>query len=145
MKNKMLAFGLALILGALILSGCVAGAADDLVGSEWVLLSLNGNSLIEDTDITLYFEEELLGGSAGCNGYGGGRDSGKYVATDKGSLTIPQLAVTVMFCSEPEGIMEQEEAYIHALHNAATYQVIEDRLEIADADGETTLVFARKE
>jgi heat shock protein HslJ len=141
----MLAFGLALILGALILSGCVPGAADDLVGSEWVLLSLNGNSLIEDTDITLYFEEELLGGSAGCNGYGGGRDSGRYVATDKGTLTIPQLAVTVMFCSEPEGIMEQEEAYIRALHDAATYQVIEGRLEIADANGETTLVFAPKE
>jgi hypothetical protein len=29
------------------------------------------------------------------------------------------------------------------LHNAATYRVTDDRLDIEDADGETTLVFAR--
>ena len=51
------------------------GAAD-LVGTEWVLISLNGNSLIEDTEITLNFEKEFLGGFMGCNGYGGGPDSG---------------------------------------------------------------------
>jgi heat shock protein HslJ len=145
MKRKAFAFGLALILGALILSGCGPGAADDLVGSEWVLLSLNDNGLIENTSITLSFEEKSLGGSAGCNSYSGGRDSGKYVATDEGLLTIPPLAVTEMFCSEPEGVMEQEEAYIRALHDAATYQVIEGRLEIAGANGQTTLVFAPKE
>ena len=116
----------------------------DLDGTEWVLTSLNGESLIEDTEITLYFEEALLGGSMTCNGYGGGRDSGKYIATDDGSLTIPMIAVTLQLCSEPEGIMEQEAAYIEALRSAAAYRVVDDRLEIANAAGETTLVFARK-
>jgi heat shock protein HslJ len=41
--------------------------------------------------------------------------------------------------------MEQEKAYIEALQNAATYQVIDDRLEIGDASSETMLVFLRNE
>jgi len=116
-----------------------------LLDTEWVLNSLNGSSLIEGTRITLNLDKEFLSGFAGCNLYGGGRDSGKYMATDEGTLTIPQLAVTAMLCSGPEGVMEQEDAYIEALHNAAAYRVMDDRLEIDNAAGETTLVFARKE
>jgi hypothetical protein len=40
--------------------------------------------------------------------------------------------------------MEQEAAYIEALRGAARYQVVEGRLEILDASGATTLVFAAK-
>lgn len=122
------------------------GAPADLDSAEWVLTSLNGESLIEDTEITLNFKIEFLGGFMGCNGYGGGPDSGKYTATDDGTLTIPhEIAVTVQLCSEPKGIMEQEAAYIEALRSAAAYRVVDDRLEIANAAGETTLVFAWKE
>jgi heat shock protein HslJ len=122
------------------------GTTADLVGSEWVLVSLHGESLIEGTEINLVFEEAYLGGAMTCNGYGGGRDSGKYTAIGDGSLTIPhEIAVTLQLCSEPEGIMEQEAAYIEALRNAAAYRVIDDRLEIASAAGETILVFAREE
>ena len=49
-----------------------SGEATPLAGTEWVLTSLNGESLIEDTEINLYFEEAFLGGSMTCNGYGGG-------------------------------------------------------------------------
>jgi heat shock protein HslJ len=120
--------------------------APDLAGTEWVLTSLNGESLIEGTEITLFFEETFLGGSMTCNGYGGGPDSGKYVARDDGTLDILRpLAVTVQLCSSPEGIMEQEAAYIEALLSAATYRVIVDRLEISNAAGETSLVFGPEE
>jgi hypothetical protein len=79
-----------------------------------------------------------------CIGYGGGPDSGRYTAGGDGSLTVVQpLAVTLQLCSEPEGIMEQEEAYISELTGAAAYWVIDDRMEIADASGATTLIFAR--
>lgn len=121
------------------------GTSPDLVGTEWTLTSLNGSSLIEDTEITLFFKEAYLGGTMTCNQYGGGPDSGKYTATDDGKLAIPQLAVTVQLCAEPEGIMEQEAAYIEALHDAATYRVTDDRLEIADTSGRTTLVFEPKQ
>ena len=121
------------------------GALPGLVGTKWTLTSLDGSTLIEDTEITLYFEETHLGGAMTCNGYSGGRDSGKYTATNDGTLKIPQLAVTVQLCSSPKGIMEQEKAYIEALHNAATYRVIEERLEIADASGKVMLVYTRTE
>jgi heat shock protein HslJ len=117
----------------------------DLVDTQWVLVSLNGESPIEGTEITLNFEKEFLGGGMGCNGYGGGPDSGKYIATDDGTLTIPDiLAVTVQLCSTPEGIMEQEAAYIEALRSATSYRVLDDRLEIDNAAGERILVFTRK-
>jgi heat shock protein HslJ len=121
------------------------GTPSVLDGTEWVLTSLNGSSLIEGTNITLNFADGILGGFAGCNAYGGGRDSGKYVATDEGTLTIPQMAVTLQLCQTPEGVMEQEAAYIEALQIAVAYRVMGDRLEIKDAEGRTTLVFTRKE
>lgn len=152
MRYKTFASRLAFILCTLILSGCGSGGearqpgtSTGLAGTEWVLTSLHGNALIEDTEITLTFEETYLGGSMTCNGYGGGRDSGRYVATPEGTLEVPLLAVTVQLCSEPVGIMEQEKAYVEALQGAATYRVVGDRLEIANASQETTLVFARQE
>ena len=120
--------------------------AADFVGTGWVLTSLKGEALIEDTSITLHFEEAFLGGSMTCNGYGGGPDSGNYAVGSDGSFTVVQpLAVTVQLCSEPEGIMEQETAYISALQSAGAYRLIDNRLEIKDATGVTALVFAREE
>ena len=110
-----------------------------------MLVSLKGEGLIESTEITLNFEKEFLGGSMGCNQYGGGRDSGRYIATGDGTLTIPgPFAVTVQLCSTPGGIMEQEAAYIEALRSAASYRVAGDRLELENAAGDTILVFTRK-
>ncbi len=153
MGYKLYHLGLVLILGALILSNCGSseetaqlGAAETLVGTAWMLTSLNGESLIEGTEINLYFEEAFLGGSMTCNNYGGGPDSGKYVATDDGTLTLPgPMAVTVQLCSKPKGIMEQEAIYIEALQRAGTYRVEGDSLEIDNAAGNMMLVFARSE
>ena len=120
--------------------------AADLVNTEWMLISLNGNSLIENTEITLIFDKEFLVGFMGCNGYGGGHDSGRYISTDDGNLTIPQeMAVMAQLYSEPEGIMEQDAAYIEALRSTASYRVENDHLEVDNATGETILVFARKD
>jgi heat shock protein HslJ len=122
------------------------GTSADLADTKWELILLNDNSLIKDTEITLNLEGMFLGGFMGCNGYGGGPDSGKYTATDDGTLRIAHpIAVTVQLCSTPEGIMEQEAAYIKSLQSSVAYQVINDHLEIMNASGEITLVFARKE
>ena len=139
---------LVLLIGfALSAVGCAVSekTSAGLVDTRWVLVSLNGKSPIEGTEITLNFEKEFLGGGMGCNNYGGGPDSGEYVATEDGTLTLPGiLAVTVQLCSTPEGIMEQEAAYIAALRSATSYRVLDDRLEIDNAAGDTILVFARE-
>lgn len=114
----------------------------DLAGTEWVLVLLNDNRLIEDTGITLCFEEAFLGGSMTCNRYGGTPDTGRYTATDDGTLMLPGLlAVTVQLRSTPKGVMEQEAAYVETLREAATYRRVDDRLEIDDVAGETILIF----
>jgi heat shock protein HslJ len=116
-----------------------------LVGTEWVLVSLNGESLIPGTSISLKFTEKFLQGTMTCNGYGGGPDSGKYTATEAGTLAMgPSFAVTVQLCSTPEGVMEQEAAYIEALLSAEEYRVVDNRLEINNGAGETMLIFARE-
>ncbi len=119
------------------------GIPADLAGTQWVLVSLSGDRPIEDTSITLYFEETFLGGSMTCNGYGGSPDTGRCIATYDGTLTLPgPLAVTVQLCATPKGVMEQEAAYVDALLKAARYRVVDDRLEIDDETGETILIFA---
>jgi heat shock protein HslJ len=140
---------LALLIGFLaIAAGC--GTREELhtarlVGTEWLLALLVGEEPIAGSETTLRFEQEYLTGHMGCNRYGGGPDSGKYEATADGRLSIGPLAVTVQLCSEPEGIMEQEAVYAGALQSGASWRLMDGGLKIADASGETVLVFARQE
>lgn len=126
------------------LLGC-SQKTDELAGTEWELISLNGKSLIEGTAITLEFTETYLGGQMGCNCYGGSPDSGKYVSKSNGTFQLGDpFAVTVQLCTDPEGIMDQESEYIEALMAASRYQILDDRLEIVDEAGEFMLVYHQK-
>jgi ligand-binding sensor domain-containing protein/heat shock protein HslJ len=111
-----------------------------LDSTEWVLTSLNGSRPVEGSNITLSFAGGRAGGFAGCNGYGS-----EYAATDKGTLTIAEPEITLQLCQTPAGVMEQEGAYIEALREAAVYRATDGYLEIGDASGEISLVFARQE
>jgi heat shock protein HslJ len=111
-----------------------------LEGTEWLLISLEGGSLVADSRITLNLGKDGFQGVAGCNNYGG-----EYEAADEGTLKFGTFAVTAMDCPAPEGVMEQEQAYVAALTEARGYQLVDDRLEIQDAAGETILVYARKQ
>jgi heat shock protein HslJ len=121
------------------------GGENPLEGTEWVLTSLNGKALLEGTHISLSFDEGWISGFAGCNSYGGGPDSGNYVATEEGTWRMREIAITEMYCPSPEGVVEQEQAYVQALTEAATYRLSDDRLEMQNAAGETILVYARQE
>ena len=132
------------VFAAMLLVGCASGGEKALAGTEWVLVSLRGSPLLEETQITLKFGDEWMSGLAGCNNYGGGPDSGRYVATKKGALEISEFAQTVRECHSPKGVMEQEKLYGEVLRSAKTYRIVNDRLEIRDATGETILVYDRK-
>jgi heat shock protein HslJ len=106
----------------------------DLDGTDWVLISLYGSDLVEGSNVTLHFKEGRMGGFAGCNEYGG-----RYVATGDGTLTITEIAVRGQLCEVPDGVMEQEDSYIQALGNVATYRITDGRLEIATARGEALI------
>jgi len=140
-------FGRTTLVGAalaltVLLAACATATQDesptpsaDLLDTEWVLIALNGNALIEDTQITLNFEQVSLDGSAGCNTYGG-----SYTASEDG-LRLSGVYATEMACPEPKGILDQEKAYLDALNAAARYRVDGDRLEVYDEAGAEILVF----
>lgn len=121
--------------------------ATDLAGTAWILSSLRGQPPIEDTHLTLEFMENGAAGFAGCNSFGSARDAqveSEYVASG-GELVLPPLAQTLILCSEPEGVMEQEDAYMEALRQATAYRLEGDVLELQDEAGETILTFQRQE
>ncbi|MBN1642098.1 MAG: META domain-containing protein [Anaerolineae bacterium] len=134
-----------LVLAALV-AGCTAqgaqpsgGAAPyDLGGSEWVLVELDGQPVLAGVEVTARFVNgNEIGGSAGCNSYGGAFRADPAA----GRFATDRLAQTEMACLSPDGVMEQERAYMDALQDAAAYRVVEGRLEIQDAKGDTRLVY----
>jgi peptidyl-Lys metalloendopeptidase len=144
--RRTILIGITLVLAALM-AACAVAAQDQppapgsaLPGTEWVLISLNGNALIEGKAITLRFREASIEGSGGCNTYGG-----SYTASTE-DLDLSDLYWTEMACMEPEGIMQQEQAYFQALNTVARYQVAwdqdgGDRLELTDGTGTQVLAF----
>jgi heat shock protein HslJ len=140
--NVGIIFGLSLMLVALP-AGCgtstLSGDQASLDGSEWILAKLMGDDLVPGTQITLGFEEGRAGGFAGCNAYGGA-----YLA-GAGALSVSALEMTAQACVEPQGVMEQEAAYLAALQQAAAYRMTGNQLEIEDDAGGLLLALARKE
>ena len=142
--KKLGQYTLIIILIMVSLLGC-SQKTNELADTSWEMVSLNGKDLIEGTAITLVFTESYLGGQMGCNGYGGSPDTGKYLSKGDGTFALdPPFAVTVQLCTEPEGIMEQEAAYIEALMNAAKFRMVDNRLEIDNGIGETILILQAK-
>jgi heat shock protein HslJ len=95
-------------------------------------------SLIGGTEITASFEEDgTLSGSAGCNTYR------TTYETSLGGIEIALPAATQKACAEPEGVMEQEAAYLAALPTAVRYQVAGQKLELLSAEGTLVATFTR--
>lgn len=122
-----------------LLAACSAATtgADPLAGSAWNLTTLQGEATLPGSSITLSFDEGgQAGGSAGCNSYGG-----SYAVSGE-ALSFGALVSTQMACLAPAGVMDQEQAYLQALGQAAGYNLDADSLEILDDAGNVVLVFA---
>jgi len=110
-----------------------APSGPPLVGTSWFLQSYFDGvgaqlNVLPGTAITAVFDGSgTLSGSSGCNSY-----TATYNAGDP-ALTIGAAAGGQVFCAEPEGIMQQEQAYLAALPGAAFYEI----------SGETLTIFGR--
>jgi len=118
-----------------------SATAADLEGKLWKLdsyVNSQGESVdvLPDTEITIEFKDGQVGGSGGCNNY-----FGSYEVGVGNTLSIGAIGSTEMACLA-EGVMKQEQRYFEALASAASYQVTERKLQLANADGETVLSFS---
>lgn len=115
--------------------------SQDLSGTSWSILSyLDGNgrvSTIPGTEASVEFDDNTITGTAGCNTM-----NGSFTA-DGRALTITELSQTDMYCTEPEGLMDQEAAIGQGLTDAAEYQIEGRTLTIWDADGMVLLEMHR--
>ena len=107
----------------------------DLDGSAWVLLSLSSQEPIPGTEITGEFFEGNFSGTAGCNNY----FTSYETAGD--SLRFGPAGSTMMFCELPEGVMDQEIAYLSSLDQVSSYQIDLEELLMFDDAGNSILVF----
>jgi len=111
-----------------------------LSGTSWQLLSYHTDSamvsVIAESEITATFDDERINGSAGCNSYFAA------VETDGSQLSLGPAGSTRKLCPQPEGVMEQEMAYLQAIQNAASYQVEGNKLTLLDGEGMRLALFA---
>lgn len=113
----------------------------ELVDREWILNSLDGEQLIEGTNIILAFEISSFSGFAGCNGYGG-----PYEMDGKGGITFVEYSSQAEGCIEPEGVLDQEINYMNQLMDVKQYSVDSEVLTLSIPESGGKLIYLlRKE
>ncbi len=127
----------ALILMFLILFAA-AGYGQTLPQGKWRLESYEFGAKLEhpldNREVTLNVAADgKLGGSSGCNAYGGS------YSFEKGKLWIGDIISTMRACEEPTP--EFEKAFFAVLENAVDAKVINGKLVIADKAGTHVLRF----
>ena len=110
----------------------------------WILESLDGGPIIEDSFATVEIGEDRADGYDGCNWFGGSTEDGTPVADESGVFSFPLSARTAMLCEEPSGVLKQSDAFFSALGHGETYRVTGERLEILDGDGDVRLIFVNQ-
>jgi len=106
-----------LTFAAFLLVSCASGenSAALLNSTRWELLYINKSEPISGRAVTIEFENWEVRGSAGCNSYFGSYD----VKGDR--ISFDMLAMTEMACLEPEGLMDQEQAYLQFLSEVESF------------------------
>lgn len=112
----------ALIFFAAFLLAACASPATELVGTSWVLQTLDGNGqvgrAVSGQPVTLQFTSATeMGGFGGCNSYGG-----SYQASG-GRIRFSNIVSTLMACADEE-FTNLESAYVQALGVATAYTVV---------------------
>jgi heat shock protein HslJ len=107
-----------------------------LSGTRWILQSMHGQELLEDTTITLKLTDKEISGWSGCNLY-----YAQYTTRPNDRIEIGEVANTDMGCSEPVGRSEQEEEYISTIQKATSYRFDGEHLILIDKQGNILLQY----
>lgn len=90
---------------------------------------------VPGTTITARFENGKLAGSAGCNDY-----SATYEKSDA-VLKIGPIAATEKACADPQGVMEQETAYLSKLESVGQILQLPRTILLSASDGQPLLLY----
>lgn len=131
MKTRFLFLG-TLFIALTLLSAC--GKSDSLNGTHWQLAELNGAPVLTDAIVTLNFESGNLGGSDGCNTYGG-----SFTAKGSSFTVGTDIFSTMMYCSDTINV--QATAFYSALNQAAEYRIDGGSLSLLDSSGNVLALF----
>ncbi len=114
-----------------LLAGCSAlPTMDPLDDTSWELYAYRKSRPIVGLTLTISFEDGQFHGSAGCNSYGGSYE------VDEGKIAVSEIFATLMACSEPEGLMEQETIFLQFLGSAQRFEIVDGQLHIFWSDHE---------
>ena len=97
--------------------------------------------VLDDTDITIEFvsAEGTAKGYAGCNSY-----FVSYEVEGNQLSILGPILVTAVYCTEPEGVMDQEQEFLKILRTAKTYEIEDEQLHVLGGDifsGDEVLIF----
>ena len=111
----------------------------DLLNTHWKLVSFGGLGgeipVVEGSTVTLNFDADgQVGGTAGCNSYGG------MVSVNGDAITFSQVFSTLMACID-ENVTQQETNYLKALEAATRFALTSEGLTITYNNGAATLNF----
>ncbi|OQY99917.1 MAG: hypothetical protein B6D41_00490 [Chloroflexi bacterium UTCFX4] len=121
----------------------VPPTVNPLAGTHWNVVNFNNGkgavtTKIEGTTITLQFDTAgQVSGNSGCNTY-----SASYRVSGN-ALSIEPPSGTLKVCGTPEGVMDQEQQFLAALQNSATFDIVGSTLTIRDAGGAMQVVATR--
>jgi len=110
----------------------------------WEVASyFNGQELVSPlsgTQLTLQLSlDEQASGSAGCNTFN------SSATLDGNSITFGPIATTRMICDQPDGVMDQESAYLAALQKTAEYAITGNQMEFTDENQNVLVRFVTKD
>ena len=112
----------------------------DLVEHEWFLNKINGEPLIEGTNIILSFDGSSFSGFAGCNAYGGPVET-----AEEGEIKFGEIASQAEDCLEPEGVLEQEVTYLDLLIGMENYNIEKGELTLSNPVSGQSLIYTLRE
>lgn len=117
-----------------------AALAEELDGRAFLSTAVDGQTLVEGTQVRLDFDGDRLGVAPGCNSAGG------TWALDGDTLVAEDMATTEMAC-EPAALMEQDTWVIELLTARPTLALDGDTLTLAGtvAGGDVTITFTDRE
>lgn len=138
-KTSRIALLALLVVAAVTMVGCGGRSSSfALDGTEWRLAEWSVSSAsATDFEITLTFDDGIVGGQAPVNSYGG-----PYDARPDGTFRADSISSTLMAGEERANSVEA--AYLSLLQQVRRYAVDGDELTLSDARGNQLLIFERQ-